>query len=463
VNLLHLVKIRKHQHGQIFVVLAILIPILIIFIGLSIDFGMAYMTKTTLSKALDAAALAAMKNLNQGQTKAAALAGNVFLVNYQSIPGLGTAPTPTIANNGINWSIDSNNNTLVTISATATLNTYFLSVMDLIVGGSTYKTLNITESAQAIRNPLVMSLINDRSGSMNKNGGSGALPGDVTDFLSYFDQGVDNIAEVSFSSTSTVDVAMTTEFVTPITNAVNGMSFVGGTFAQAGLQDGFNQILSIPPSPNIIRVAVFFTDGWANMDGLAAGSTGTSASTTHDQLNCTGTTKKPVLINVDYGGCSPAESAVGWCSGVSFMNPADPNPADTISCPNAADNATSTRPGLTSPITFPVQEPGMSGSLNPNNGNARGDGQYDIANDATYRTEQLANLMRNSTNNITIYSIGLGNKINEQYLQEIANDPNSPTYDSSQPQGEAVFAPTATDLQAAYETIASKILLRLAK
>ena len=245
-NLLHLVKIRKHQHGQIFVVLAILIPILIIFIGLSIDFGMAYMTKTTLSKALDAAALAAMKNLNQGQTKAAALAGNVFLVNYQSIPGLGTAPTPTIANNGINWSIDSNNNTLVTISATATLNTYFLSVMDLIVGGSTYKTLNITESAQAIRNPLVMSLINDRSGSMNKNGGSGALPGDVTDFLSYFDQGVDNIAEVSFSSTSTVDVAMTTEFVTPITNAVNGMSFVGGTFAQAGLQDGFNQILSIP-------------------------------------------------------------------------------------------------------------------------------------------------------------------------------------------------------------------------
>jgi hypothetical protein len=105
----------------------------------------------------------------------------------------------------------------------------------------------------------------------------------------------------------------------------------------------------------------------------------------------------------------------------------------------------------------------MSGSLNPNNGNARGDGQYDIANDATYRTEQLANLMRNSTNNITIYSIGLGNKINEQYLQEIANDPNSPTYDSSQPQGEAVFAPTATDLQAAYETIASKILLRLAK
>jgi len=69
--------------------------------------------------------------------------------------------------------------------------------------------------------------------------------------------------------------------------------------------------------------------------------------------------------------------------------------------------------------------------------------------------------MRNSTNQITVYSIGLGDKINEAYLQDIANDPAAPTYDSSQPQGEAVFAPTSSQLDALFETIASKILLRL--
>ena len=72
--------------------------------------------------------------------------------------------------------------------------------------------------------------------------------------------------------------------------------------------------------------------------------------------------------------------------------------------------------------------------------------------------------MRNSTNNITIYSIGLGDKINEPYLQDIANDPaNAATYDPSQPRGQAVFAPDASQLDAVFQTIASKVLLRLSQ
>ncbi len=71
--------------------------------------------------------------------------------------------------------------------------------------------------------------------------------------------------------------------------------------------------------------------------------------------------------------------------------------------------------------------------------------------------------MRNSTNNITIYSIGLGDKINQAYLQDIANDPDAATYNSSQPQGEAVFAPSASQLDAVFQTIASKVLLRLSQ
>ena len=184
-SLLHQRKTDKHEKGQIFIVLAILIPILIVFVGLSVDLGMAYLTKTTLSKAVDAAALAAMRNINQGQSKAAAVATSAFNANYQSVPGFsGNTPTPTVA-----WSTDANGNTLVTISATATFNTSFIRVLSILPGvGSTYNTLSISESAQAIRNPLVMSLILDRSGSMNNNGGAAALPGAVTTFISYFDQ-----------------------------------------------------------------------------------------------------------------------------------------------------------------------------------------------------------------------------------------------------------------------------------
>jgi hypothetical protein len=82
-----------------------------------------------------------------------------------------------------------------------------------------------------------------------------------------------------------------------------------------------------------------------------------------------------------------------------------------------------------------------------------------IATEADYRAVQLANTMR--TQGITVYSIGLGDKINATYLQELANDPASPVYNSSQPTGLAEFAPTAADLDTAFQTIASKIILRL--
>jgi Flp pilus assembly protein TadG len=471
VNLLHQWKIRRDGHGQIFVMLALFIPILLVFLGLSIDFGMAYITKTTLAKAVDATALAAIKNLSATQTVAAEDGTAVFNANYQSIPGIGTPVVPTMANKGIAWSTDSNGNTLVTVTATATINTFFLSVLDLLGGGTSHQTLTVSASAQAIRNPLVMSLILDRSGSMSNNGGAAALPPAVKDFIAGFDEGVDNVAEISFSTLDTVDVPMTTTFQTLIDdefpargNAFGGQGFGGATFAQAGLQDGFNQVLSIPPSPNIIRVAVFFTDGYANTDGLPTNVTTSTASTTHDVLNCTGgnppTTQHPASNTpVNYGGNAPIECSRPPCAPI-FMNPTSgagpPNFYTPVSCPNAT---------ASTPITFPVEAPGVSNTLNISN----------ITLDATYRTEQVANVMRNSTNNITIYTIGLGSLINTAYLQDLANVEGATTYDPTQTIGDyesapdcptplSSGAPTCQDeLTSVFQIILSKILLRLTK
>jgi Flp pilus assembly protein TadG len=438
VNLLDQRKNKRSERGQILTLLAILIPLLIVFVGLAIDFGLAYVTKTTLSKSVDAASLAAMRDLSQGETAATAAAQSAFTANYQSVPGLGTTPTPTIT-----WFTSSpclSGNTCVTISATATINTYFLRALSILPGvGSSFNSSTITISATAQRNPLVMSLVLDKSGSMTKNGGSGALPTAVQNFISGFDESVDNIAEISFSSVDSVDVPMTTTFMSPINAEMEKIAFGGGTFAQAGLQDGFNQILSVAPSPNIVRVAVFFTDGWANTNGLVTNSTSSTASTTHDVLNCTGSKSKPSNTPMNYGGCSPVEESIGWCSGVSFM---DPTSGNTTNCANAT--------------TFTAMDGGGSESLTETN----------ITNDATYRTEQLAEVMRNSTNNITIYSIGLGDNINVAYLQNLAND--SGVADKSEPEGSEVNASCASvtncpELTALFQTIESKILLRLSQ
>jgi hypothetical protein len=66
-----------------------------------------------------------------------------------------------------------------------------------------------------------------------------------------------------------------------------------------------------------------------------------------------------------------------------------------------------------------------------------------------------------------IYTIGLGSVTNPTFLQELANSTNSPTYNSALPSGLAVAAPYCpgptciTDLQQAFQQVATDILLKL--
>jgi hypothetical protein len=374
-------------------------------LGLGVDLGFAFVTRANLSKAVDAAALAAMRNISQGQGQATAIAQSAFNTNYGS--GIGRDLSPPVLNVAI--TADANNNTVINVSATTSINTLFLRVL------SGLKTLKITSNAQATRPKLIMSLVLDRSGSMNNNGGAQALPPAVDNFLTYFDNNNDLIADVSFSSVSSVDVKMRTNFLDPITKAVNKLSFTGATYSQGGLLDGQTQInsVAVAAGANVVKVAVFFTDGWAN--------------TVEDTLNC------PPSTLLNFGGCAPPEAAAGWCSGISFMDRVNGN---ARSC------------GASS---FPSQITGGPVSLT----------QTNIANEAMYRAIQVANSMR--AQGVAIYSIGLGDKISQAFLQQVANDPASSTFDPNQPVGQAVFAATAADLQGVFQTIASEILLRLSQ
>jgi len=409
-------KSRRRSRGQIFLIFAIVLPVLLMFLGLALDVGFAWIMKALLSRSVDAAALAGMRNIDKGTAKAQQIAQEAFDANFGTGFSRDTA-TPTVT---ITVGKDGSNNNIVNVTATATINTFFIR----IVPG--FSTMNISSSAQATQPQLLMSLMLDRSGSMALNGGGQALPGAVTSFIDDFNNTTDEVAEVSFASIATVDVSMRTNFQTPITDAVNGLNYAGATFSQAALTDGMNQITGVQTvtGQNVVKVAVFFTDGWAN--------------TINDNLNC------PATTNLNYGGCSPAESAnpPGWCGtngppvNVFWLDPSSGATLNSNAC-NAA--------------TFPSQQYGTNETLN----------QTNVSNESLYRAIQVANSMR--AQNITVYSIGLGSYISQTFLQEIANDPASPTYDSTQPVGEAVFAPDSSQLTAVFNTIAQKILLRISQ
>ena len=124
--------------------------------------------------------------------------------------------------------MDVNNNTIVTVNATASINTYFIRIADMF--GGNFNTLSVGATAQAQRNPLIMSLILDVSASMESNGGSTALSPAVENFIANFDPGnndsVDWVSVVTFGTYANVNLANTQPLKGPV-DSRDGHEFLG--------------------------------------------------------------------------------------------------------------------------------------------------------------------------------------------------------------------------------------------
>jgi hypothetical protein len=218
-----------------------------------------------------------------------------------------------------------------------------------------------------------------------------------------------------------VNVKIKKNFKAAIHSNAGGLGwnqFDGGTFTWGGFQDATAQNASIT-DPHVVKVVVLFTDGYANMI----------------QDTLTTCSAKPLI----YGGCTRPEQNAGMCSGVSYF-------------PSDIKNINQKTGGVTCHVSgFPAQDPSLGRNPTASVDN--------VSQDAMYRTQQLANTLRSQ--GTTVYAIGLGSFISEPFLNNLANTPTAETFNSSQPQGSVVIAPTAADLDEAFRKIAEQILLRL--
>src|ERR1700730_5158767 len=93
------------QKGFVLVYMAATLSVLLLFTGLAVDTGRAYVVKAQLTKAVDGAALAAARNLNSGSPKAEAI--NVFRANFPAgYFGTSSSTDPTTDPNFFKSSID---------------------------------------------------------------------------------------------------------------------------------------------------------------------------------------------------------------------------------------------------------------------------------------------------------------------------------------------------------------------
>ena len=116
---------HARERGIALVYVGIFLVPLLLCTGLAVDLGRGYLVRATLAKAVDAAALAAARNItgDPSQAQAKSVAENIFNVNFP--PGfLGVSPSRP----AINFTMGPDGSHVVNVTSDATLPTTFMRV-----------------------------------------------------------------------------------------------------------------------------------------------------------------------------------------------------------------------------------------------------------------------------------------------------------------------------------------------
>ncbi len=440
----------KYCKGQIAIIVAISLIVLIGMVGLAIDSGRGYGVKAKLSAAVDAAAIAAARGLTVGDDDAERLAnaqaaaqkffnGN-FPNNY-----LGATPTSfnttAVHKSDGYWQVN--------VSATANMPTTFMRVLG-------QNEVNVSAAGEAIRRDVDIMLVMDISGSIG-SAMAGLKNCAKNSFVSKFISGPggDRLGLVSFASGAVLNVPINKNATrgfdkTQMNNAIDSFSSSGWTASAEGMRRALNEINAIPTSlRSSLRAIVFFSDGAPN-----------ALPATFDR---TSGTPNPVIGDLESGTSGSAtgranevyredsrDTLRGTYDNINVLRNTGFNITGVGNIPLASYNNIRTLSG--SPIT-----------------NTR----CNVNKAARNMVENAANTARGQ--NIYVHSASLGSAVNNPetsfsggcssntevgstILKRLANSTDSSTYNAAQPTGIYVSAATIAQCDEAFSKIASEIL-----
>jgi Flp pilus assembly protein TadG len=457
------------ERGISLIFTAMTLVFIVPMVGLAIDAGILYTVKGKLQMAVDAASLAAARALARGaddttqQNNARAVAQEYVLLNFPS--GYFNVATPTFGTNNSGISIDESvaNQRSVSVTAFVAAPLYFLRWL-----GSTNTTVSAT--ATAVRRDVNVAIVMDRSGSLAISGSCAPLKGAAISFVSKFANGRDNLALVTFATSSIPDFPIANNFDTAPTNVptiLNSINCSGGTNTAQGLWQGYQQLVTLN-QPNALNVVLLFTDGYPN--------TFTATYPIKASSSCTNRNPKTGVLAAAYS--NPLTQPTNPSAIFGIMNyVAQPQPM--------ASDVTVGPPGNYSGCSYSSSWTGSATSVGndiqyiPANdfwGNSMTTGYQPVtmnganinvdpvsvqnagwtaADSAAFRIRQSLAIP-----NIRVFTIGLGNSggVPADFLERAANDPRASNFDPAYPAGLYVFAPTSSDISDAFAQVASEIL-----
>ena len=475
-------NVLTNERGFALFYMAVFLTVLLIFVGLAVDTGRAYVVQAQLSKAVDGAALGAARMLNSGNPQQEA--ASIYRANFPN-GWMGTTSSTSPSDSGF-FTMTTDGTTgvnVVNVRATAVVPTTFMKLAN-------FTELTVNAQGEATRRMVDLSLVLDVSSSIGSKWG--AVRDAARSFVDGFAAAQDRVSLIFFSNGARVVDAMPAgrgfdkaRVMADIPNTLPG----GSTNMVEGIYRGWDELRSVPNGQQSgLRVIVLFTDGASNgVPGVYSGSATSRTMRTYDfpdRNDPDNQTHDSPTISGLYDSQSGA--GVPNIPNVAYpWNSTSYHSATYQLLPLASFHSYHRSGGI--PTSFPLfsntlQVDGAAQSSRrpmrgPQVGGRYQTQIYNINNAARNLVEIIANEARNDAAGdykIRIYTIGMGNLVrlqlgtrpetSESMLKRIANDLTSPDHIAApaQLEGKYYYAETEAHVAAAFQALQNQII-RLTK
>jgi len=418
-------RLHKSESGSILIALALFLVFLLCFVAFGTEAGRWYLLRAEISKAVDAGALVGAKNISNPYVDPKILAEEICAENFPA----GAFGTPGSGNGSAAFNVDMQPDNRVFVTGRATSP----AIMAQLLG---IHEVPVSSGGAAQMRPVEIMMVLDRSGSM-----AGQPFADLKvaakSFLDFFtdSQNSDKMGLISFSTAARVERGLGSNSVTPMKTAINAMSTQLWTNAEDAIHQadgpmGFTDQTGVPMQDRTKQFLVFFSDGRPNVFRGAF----RRAGVVYD-----------ALVSVNSGNCDLGDN--GGVYGTLYS----PTTGNTIGVaslrtgdgltPSACGAGGSTRWYALDQDPVPGYAPTACGiPVSPLHNQ--------LCDIAAGLAVDHAQVLKDA--GVTVFAIGLGDKINTSFLEAIASGPD-----------QVYVAPTSAELQAIFQKVARDIKLRL--
>ncbi len=405
---------RNGESGVVLVLFVLSLVATLAAVGLAVDLGTAYITRSRMAKAIDAGALAASRYTHKGVAAMEDIALDIARANFTAGGNLDYQ---------VAIDFPSTDAVRVELSSSHELQ----GVFSRLIG---HDDIDLYAVGEATRFPLDLVLVLDVSYSLETSNSFDDLQDASQAFVEYFDDDIDQFALVTYSTWGMTNMPITKNFKSTAQSIIGALVPISDTNIDEGLRLARVELDNAPVREDAVKIVVLFTDG--------------RPTAFRDTF-----TINHYYAPQPYDGVVAAYGSSSWYRGLF-----DPDNGKKVVGFYSSGNPV-LYPNLSyywSPWPF-----SLPGGLSVNGNNIR---ELGIT-----QAEDQADLLRAS--GYTVYTIALGNPDSPyeyaqpdlEFLRRLANE--NGMVNPNQPEGTMVFSPNNSELEEMFSLIADRILRRI--